>query len=70
VFAREHAGAETVVVALNRGREATSVTVDAPAAWVGRTVRDHVAVEELAVDSDGRLGLDMPPLSVRVMTAQ
>jgi alpha-amylase len=70
VFAREHAGAETVVVALNRGREATSVTVDAPAAWVGRTVRDHVAVEELTVDSDGRLGLDMPPLSVRVMTAQ
>ena len=68
MLAREHAGADTVVVALNRGTEAVSVTVDAPTEWTGRTVRDHVGVEEMTVDADGRLGLDMPPLSVRVMT--
>jgi len=70
VFAREHVAMETVFVALNRGREATSVTVDAPAEWTGRTVRDHVGIEEMAVGADGRLGLAMPPLSVRVLTVQ
>ena len=70
LFAREHAGADTVVVALNRGRAAASVTVDAPAEWSGRSVRDHIGVEEMTVDADGRLALDMPPLSVRVMTAK
>ena len=70
VFAREHAAADTVVVALNRGREAVSLAVDAVDGWAGRTIRDHVHGEDLTFNADGRLELDMPPLSVRVMTAR
>jgi alpha-amylase len=70
VFAREHDGAETVVVALNRSREPAFRAVEPPSGWTDRTVRDVLHQEQVTIDAEGRLELEMPPLSVRVMKAE
>jgi alpha-amylase len=69
VFERSDAASgNAVVVAVNRGAAEAAVTVPAPAAWQGSTVKDAITGAAASV-ADGQLAVTVPARQARVYVA-
>lgn len=70
VFARRHdASGDQVLVTVNRGGEATTVTLARPSDWTGRAVHDALGDQPVADADDSALAFEVPAHGARILEA-